>query len=162
MLTLDRYITRIANRTILTVVTVLLILISLFALFEEMDESQVTYGFAEAAAYVLQTMPRRFDEILVYGLFLGYLIALGRLAESNELTICRVSGMSPLRLCGALAPSMALWLVASVAISEYVAPLSERSAEADKLQAQFGSDALNRKGGLWLRDGLMFMQVQGA
>jgi len=160
MLILDRYITRIANRSILAVVAVLLSLISLFALFEELDENQVTYGFTEAALYVLQTMPRRFDEILVYGLFIGYLITLGRLAESNELTVCRVSGMSPLRLSLALAPSMLLWLVLSVAISEYIAPQSERKAEADKLQAQFGSDALNRRGGLWLRDGQMFMQVQ--
>ncbi len=160
MFVLDRYITRIANRSIFAVVAVLLSLISLFALFEELDENQVTYGFTEAARYVLQTMPRRFDEILVYGLFIGYLIALGRLAESNELTVCRVTGMSPLRLSLALAPSMALWLILSMAISEYVAPQSERRAEADKLQAQFGSDALNRRGGLWLRDGQMFMQVQ--
>lgn len=160
MFIVDRYITRIANRSILAVLAVLLSLISLFALFEELDENQVTYGFTEAARYVLQTMPRRFDEILVYGLFIGYLIALGRLAESNELTVCRVSGMSPLRLSLALAPSMVLWLALSVAISEYVAPHSERKAEADKLQAQFGTDALNRLGGLWLRDNQMFMQVQ--
>ena len=160
MLTLDRYITRIANRTILAVLAALLSLISLFALFEELEESQVTYGLLQAATYILQTMPRRLDEIMVYGLFLGYLITLGRLAESNELTICRVAGMSPLRLCTALGPSMVLWLILSVVISEYVAPISERSAEANKLHAQYGNDALNKKGGLWVRDGQMFMQVK--
>ena len=160
MLTIDRYITRVSNRSILAVVVALASLISLFAFFEEMDESQVTYGLMEAATYVLQTMPRRIDEILVFGLFLGYLIALGRFAESNELTIFRASGMSPLRLCGALAPSMGLWLILSLFLSEYIAPLSERTAEADKLQAKFGEDALNNQGGLWVRDGQMFMQVQ--
>ncbi len=160
MLTLDRYITRIANRTILAVLAAMLSLVSLFALFEELDESQVTYGFLQAATYILQTLPRRLDEIMVYGLFLGYLITLGRLAESNELTVCRVAGMSPLRLCAALGPSMVLWLILSVAVSEYVAPASERSAEANKLQAQYGSDALDKKGGLWVRDGQMFMQVK--
>ena len=160
MHTLVRYVTRMANTTILSVVVFLMSLISLFALFEELDINQSTYGFREAVIYVLQTMPRRFDEIMVYGLFLGYLITLGRLAESNELTVCRASGMSPLRLCGLLAPSMALWLVLSMVISEYIAPNSERRAEADKLEARFGADALNRKGGLWLRDGSMFMQVQ--
>jgi len=160
MRTLDRYITAHANRSILAVLTVLLSLITLFALFEEMDESQVSYGLAEAAAYVLKTIPRRLDEIMVYGLFLGYLIALGRLAESNELTICRVSGMSPTRLCLALAPSMLMWMLISVVVSEYIAPTSERIAEVDKLSAKYGDDALGRRGGLWLRDQQMFMRVR--
>lgn len=160
MYTLDRYITRQANRSILMVMAVLVSLISLFALFEEMDESQVTYGITEAGTYVLKTMPRRFDEILVYGLFIGYLIALGRFAETNELTICRVAGMSPTRLCFALAPSLLLWLLVSVIVAEAVAPASERNAEVEKLQAKYGDDALGVLGGLWLRDGQMYMRVR--
>ena len=95
MYTIDRYITRQANLAILMVMAALVSLVSLFALFEEIEESNVAYGLKEAGTYVLQTMPRRFDEILVYGLFIGYLITLGRFAETNELTICRVAGMSP-------------------------------------------------------------------
>ena len=111
MTTLDRYLTRHANNAVVVVLGALLMIISLFALFEELDESEVTYGLREAIWHVVQTMPRRLDEILVYGLFIGYLIALGRLAETNELTISRVSGMSPLRLMGALGPSLAMWLL---------------------------------------------------
>lgn len=160
MTTLDRYITNQANRTILVVVTVLLSLISLFTLFDEIDENEATYGLLEATSYILKTMPRRLDEVLVYGLFLGYLITLGRLAQTNELTICRVSGMSPLRLCRALAPSMLVWMVLSVTVSEYVAPTSERIAEVDKLKAQYGERALDRNGGLWLRDRQLYMRVR--
>lgn len=160
MYTLDRYITRQANRTILVVVTVLLSLISLFALFEELDENKATYTLIDAVSYIIKTLPRRLDEVLVYALFLGYLITLGRLAETNELTICRVTGMSPARLCLSLAPSMLIWLVLSMTVSEYVAPNSERVAEVEKLQAQYGDDALNLLGGLWLRDQQLYMQVQ--
>ena len=159
MYTIDRYITGHANRTILVVVTALLALITLFAMFEELDESQATYGFNEAATYVMRTIPRRLDEILVYGIFIGYLITLGRLAESNELTVARVAGMSPLRLLGSLAPSMLMWLVLGMLVSEFVAPSSERRAEVDKLQAQYGDDALARRS-LWLRDGQLFMRVR--
>jgi len=159
MRTLDRYITRISNRAILAVVAALLSLISLFALFEELGENQVSYGLAEATAYILKTMPRRLDELLAYGLFLGYLIALGRLAETNELTVCRVSGVSPTRLCIALAPSMMLWLAISFTISEYIAPVTERMAEVDKMHAQYGEDALRERGGLWLRDQDLYMRV---
>lgn len=159
MLTLDRYITRHANRTIFVVVTILVVLISLFALFEELDAAREAYDFSAAATYVMKTMPRRFDEILVYGLFLGYLIALGHLAETNELTVVRVSGMSPTRIAFSLAPSMVLWLVISFAVSEFLAPNSERDAEVGKLKAQYGENALGRLGGLWLRVGQLYMRV---
>lgn len=160
MTTLDRYITGYALRTSFVVVVALLSLITLFALFEELDESRDTYGLAEAAWYVIKTMPRRVDEILVYGIFLGYLIALGRLAETNEITVCRVSGVSPARLMLSLLPSMFLWLAFSVAIAEFVAPMSERSAQVDKLKAMWGEDALDHRGGLWVRSGEMYMRVR--
>ena len=160
MRTIDRYITLHTLRSSLVVVGALLILISLFALFEELDEDRGTYGFNEAISYIMMTMPRRLDEILVYGLFLGFLIALGRLAETNELTICRVVGMSPFRIMLALLPTMVLWLAVSTAVSEFVAPQAERAAEAEKMQHLFGADALDRHGGLWVRTGPMFMRVR--
>lgn len=158
--TLDRYITTQALRSATAVVLALLSLITLFALFEELDERETTYTFEHAVWYVLKTMPRRLDEILIYGLFLGYLLTLGRLAENNELTICRVAGMSPLRLMGSLTPSLLMWLALSVAIAEWVAPASERSANVDKLTAIYGAEALDQRGGLWLRAGSLFMRVR--
>ncbi|NOX51682.1 MAG: LPS export ABC transporter permease LptG [Gammaproteobacteria bacterium] len=160
MNTLDRYITTHANRSIGVVALSLISLISLFALLNELDEYQATYGLREAALYVLRTLPRRLDEIMVYSVFLGYLIALGRLAETNEITIFRVSGMSPWRIVRALVPSMMLWLVISLVLSEYVAPGSERSAEVNKLQAQHGKEASLSRGGLWIRSGNLFMRVR--
>lgn len=159
MSTLDRYITRIANQTILAILVSLLSILSLFALFEELDEAGVRYGFIDASWYVLQTMPRRFDELLTYCLFLGYLVALGRLAESNELTILRVSGMSPMRIMRSLTPSMLLWLTASLAVSEIIAPSSERRAEVDKLEVKYDGDALNKRGGLWFHEDQLYMQI---
>jgi lipopolysaccharide export system permease protein len=160
MTTIDRYLTNQSLRTITTVVGSLLALITLFALFEELGESHETYGLQEASWYVVQTMPRRLDEILVYGLFIGYLITLGRFAETNELTVCRVAGMSPMRLLIALSPSLLFWLAISVSISEFIAPASERSAEVDKLQAIHGENALSKRKTLWIRTGQLYMQVQ--
>lgn len=160
MKTIDRYITQHALRSSFAVVLALLALISLFALFEELDEDRVGYGLAEASLFILKTMPRRVDEILVYGLFLGYLIALGRLAETNEITICRVSGMSPTRLMISLLPSMLLWLTISVVVAEFIAPASERSAQVGKLTAMYGEEGLNQRGGLWIRTGQLYMSVR--
>ena len=153
------YVTKQANNTILVVVISLLALLTLFALFEELDESNAAYGFQQAVEYIIYTTPRRLDEILIYGLFMGYLIALGRLAETNELTIFRASGMTPTKICGALLPSMVIWLGFSVVLAEFVAPSSEREAEANKLSIMYGDNAIGRRGGLWLHTGNMFMHV---
>ena len=160
MTTVDRYITAHALKTTLFVVLALVLLISLFNLFEELEEDRGTYGFIEAVTYILQTLPRRTDEILVYGIFLGYLITLGRLAENNEVTIFRVSGMSPMRIMAALLPSMLIWLIVSIGLAEFLAPASERVAQVQKLKHLYGDDALNHRGGLWLRVDQMYMQVR--
>ena len=160
MTLLDRYITRQANASILAVLASLLGLITLFALFEELDEAEVVYGFAEALNYIIKTTPRRLDEILVYALFIGYLVTLGRLAETNELTILRVSGMSVRRICLALAPSMVLWLGISISTSELLAPKMERQAETEKMAILYGEEALDSRGGLWLRASGLYMHVQ--
>ena len=160
MSVLDRYLTRHAMMAVTLVVAVLLCLISLFALFEELDESRVTYKFQDALSFVIKTMPRRLDEILVYGLFLGNLIALGRLAETHELTIMRVSGLSPTRIMVGLLPSMAIWLIISIFVAEYIAPPSERTASVEKMTAMYGDEALDHRGGLWLRTGELYMQVR--
>ena len=102
MKVIDKYIFKLCNQAIVTVIACLLTLTSLFALFEELNESDVTYGFWEATNYILATTPYRTQELLIYSVFLGVLIFLGRLAESNELTILRTSGWSPLQLLVAL------------------------------------------------------------
>ena len=158
--TMDRYITGHALRAIFVVLGSLLALLTLFALFEELSEEEVTYGLTEAVLYVLKTTPRRLDEILIYGLFLGYLIALGRLAETNELTVCRVTGMSPTRIILALVPSLIIWLTISIALSEFVAPASERGAEVAKENALHADRQSLRKPALWVRTDNMFMQVR--
>ena len=92
---IDRYIFKLTNLSIMVVVMCLLTLTTLFTLFEELNESDLNYGLIEVANYILGTTPKRLHELLIYSVFLGLLISLGRLAESNELTIMRVSGWSP-------------------------------------------------------------------
>ena len=159
MSVIDRYIFRLTNTTIFTVVMCLLTLTTLFALFEELNESEVSYGLIQAANYIVGTMPRRLHELLIYSVFLGLLIALGRLAESNELTILRVSGWSPLRILRSLMPTLLIWLTVGILISEYLLPTSEKSAEIEKLQTLHGDNPLNKDGGLWFRDKSLYMRI---
>ncbi len=159
MSVIDKYIFKLCNVAIITVIGCLLTLTSLFALFEELNESDIAYGFWDAANYILATTPNRVQELLIYSVFLGLLISLGRLAESNELTILRTSGWSPLKILASLMPTILLWLIVSMTISEFLVPNSEKDAEIQKLQFVNNEDLSSGIGGLWFKDKNLFMRI---
>lgn len=156
---IDKYIFKLCNLAIVTVIGCLLTLTSLFALFEELNDSGVTYGFWDATNYILATTPNRMQELLIYSVFLGLLISLGRLAESNELTILRTSGWSPLKILTSLMPTILLWVIVSMLISEFLIPNSEKNAEIQKLQFVDSEDLSRNSGGLWFKDQNLFMRI---
>ena len=159
MSVIDKYIFKLCNAAIITVIGCLLTFTSLFALFEELNESDIAYGFWDAANYILATTPNRVQELLIYSVFLGLLISLGRLAESNELTILRTSGWSPLKILVALMPTILIWVIISTLISEFLIPNSEKEAEVQKLQF-VETEGLSRKTrGLWFKDKNLFMRI---
>ena len=160
MLTIDRYLTGRSLRAIALVAASLTSMMLLFALFDELAEGAERYGLDDALNYLWRTLPRRLDDLLLYSVFIGYLAALGQLAEHGELTALRAAGTSPARLILGLTPSLLLCLSLSFALSEYLAPKAEQAAEVAKLNAQYGRDAMQRKGGFWIRDDRLYMHIQ--
>ena len=161
MTLLDRYLTRQCVVAIATVVGVLAALTLLFALIEELDEGNANYGFSQALQYLLLTMPRRIEELLSYGVFIGLLLALGNLAEGGELTAIRAAGVSPRRIMLGLLPTLGICLVLNLALSELLSPAGERAGVQSKQQAllgqQIGTPAapfITPKDGVWLRRSL--------
>ena len=162
MTLLDRYLTRKCLAAIITVVAVLAALTLLFALIEELDEDNAHYGFGQALQYLLLTMPRRIEELLAYGVFIGLLLALGNLSEGGELTAIRAAGVSPRRIMVALLPTLGICLLMSLALSELLSPAGERAGERYKQAAQLGladkpaaaADYITPKDGIWLRRNL--------
>ena len=160
MLTIDRYLTARSLRAIALVAAGLTSMMLLFALFDELAEGAERYGLDDALNYLWRTLPRRLDDLLLYSVFIGYLAALGQLAEQGELTALRAAGTSPARLIAGLIPSLLLCLGVSFTLSEYLAPKAEQAAEVAKLNAQYGRDAMQRKGGFWIRDDRLYMHIQ--
>lgn len=173
MTILDRYITRKCLAAIALVITVLAALTLLFALIEELDEGNANYGFSQALQYLLLTMPRRIEELLSYGVFIGLLLALGNLSEGGELTAIRAAGVSPNRLLIALLPTLSVCLFFNIALSELISPAGERAAERGKQQVlmnladtgQLESTLINPRHGIWLRrdldSGSEYAHIQG-
>ncbi|HET6470221.1 MAG TPA: LPS export ABC transporter permease LptG [Pseudomonadales bacterium] len=156
---IDRYLSIAVLKAMLVVLLAFAGLNAVFQLVEELRQTHVGYGFREAVVYVVLTQPRRIYELIPYVVFLGTLIGLGQMANQNEITVLRASGVSKARLFGSAAiPAFAALLIA-LAFGEYLAPWGEETAEGYKAQARQSSSTIRFWGGHWYREGGMFMEV---
>ena len=159
MVRLDRYI---GTQVLLSILAVLGIIVSLgllFAFIDEMGDVEAGYGLLDAAWYVFLTLPRRIYEMLPMAALVGSLIGLGSLASSSELTVMRAAGVSVGRIVWAVMRPLLVLMLVGILIGEYLAPVSENKAEADRAMAQGGGEAQSAKHGLWHRQGDEFVHI---
>lgn len=156
---LDGYIGRSVFMAILAVLGIILGLASLFAFIDEMGDISETYTLWNAGEFVLLTAPRRLYDMLPMAGLIGCLIGLGSLASNSELTIMRAAGVSIGRIVWAVMKPMLVLMLAGVLIGEYVAPVTENKAQADRSLAQGGGEAQTSKRGLWHRQGEEFVHI---
>ena len=156
---LDGYIGKSVFMAILAVLGIILGLASLFAFIDEMADISDTYSFWDAGSFVVMTAPRRLYDMLPMAALIGCLIGLGALASSSELTIMRAAGMSIGRIVWAVMKPMLVLMVAGLLIGEYVAPVTEASAQAARSLAQGTGDAQSARHGLWHRQGDEFIHI---
>ena len=159
MVKLDSYIGKSVFMAILAVLGIILGLASLFAFIDEMGDISDTYTLLDASAFVLLTAPRRLYDMLPMAGLIGCLIGLGSLASNSELTIMRAAGVSIGRIVWAVMKPMLVLMLAGVLIGEYLAPVTENKAQADRSLAQGGGDAQSSKRGLWHRQGEEFVHI---
>lgn len=129
---LDRYIGQSVLLAILAVLGIILGLASLFAFIDEMSDLSDTYTVMEAGNFVMLTAPRRLYDMLPMAALIGCLIGLGSLASSSELTIMRAAGVSIGRIVWAVMKPMLVLMLVGLLIGEYVAPVTENKAQADR------------------------------
>jgi lipopolysaccharide export system permease protein len=127
---LDRYIGTSVLFSILAVLGVIVGLALLFAFIDELGDLEAGYGVAEAARYIVLTIPTRIHELLPMAALIGCLIGLGTLASSSELTIMRAAGVSLGRIVWAVMKPLLVLMLVGLLIGEYVSPWSENLALA--------------------------------
>ncbi|MFI8747159.1 LPS export ABC transporter permease LptG [Pseudomonas sp. NPDC077186] len=160
MAKLDRYIGAQVFLAILAVLGIILGLALLFAFIDELgDLNKGDYGIGQALWYVLLTAPRRAYEMLPMAALIGCLIGLGSLASNSELTIMRAAGVSIGRIVWAVMKPMLVLMLAGILVGEYVAPLTENQAQADRALAQGGGAAQSSKRGMWHRQGQEYVHI---
>ena len=156
---LDGYIGKSVFMAILAVLGIILGLASLFAFIDEMGDISDTYTLLDASSFVVLTAPRRLYDMLPMAGLIGCLIGLGSLASNSELTIMRAAGVSIGRIVWAVMKPMLVLMLAGVLIGEYLAPVTENKAQAERSLAQGGGDAQSSKRGLWHRQGEEFVHI---
>lgn len=161
MKVLDRYIAHEILGGTLLVFSALVVLFAFFDLIHELSNlGRGGYGLPQAVAYVLLTVPGHVYELFPIAVLIGTLYALAQLAHHSELAVMRVSGFSSFRIGLSGLRIGLVFVLAAFVVGEFVAPHSERMATQLRARAMNAVMAQEFRSGLWLRDGLSFINVR--
>ncbi|MBO9650282.1 MAG: LPS export ABC transporter permease LptG [Variovorax sp.] len=132
--------------------------LSLFFFFDFVDELQsigrpesLGYGAGQALLYVTLLIPSHLYELLPIAVLIGTIFVMARLAQSSEFTILRTSGLGPWRALRALLILGLGFVVLTFAIGDYIAPVSDRTAQLLKVRYQ-NVYSLVGNTGAWLKE----------
>ena len=140
---------------------VLLAFLSLFFFFDLVDElpsigtpSRVTegasYTLTQALIYTCLLIPSRVYELMPIAVLIGTVFVLARFAHSSEFTILRTSGLGPWRALRTLLGLGLAFVLLTLAIGDYVAPLADRTGQLLKARYQ-GSISVGQTGA-WIKE----------
>ncbi len=142
---------------IVMVLLVILGLDALSAIIDNLGDMEGGYGFTEVLLYVLLTLPRKLTEYLPFAALVGCLAGLGSMANNSELVVMRAAGVTTRRLIWMVMRPTLVLVMASMLISEFVAPPADQYAEARKALLQNGEESFNLERGMWNHSGNDFM-----
>ena len=108
------------------------------------------YQIRHALVYVGLLIPNHMYELLPISVLIGTIFVMARMAQSSEYTILRTSGLDPWRALKMLLNLGGIFVVLSFVIGDYVAPLSERTAQLLKTRYQ-GIITVGQTGA-WLKE----------
>ena len=157
---LDRYVIRAMLGGVFVVMAVLLTLFALFLFANQQDDIGVgTYSALDAFWFVLLNVPQQVYELLPIGVLIGTLLGLGQLARGSELTVMRAAGVSVWRIAGSVAMAGVVLVAVAVVCGEFLAPPLQAMAKQQKALSKFSNISFARRGGAWVRDGNLLINV---
>lgn len=154
MKVIDRYIGAAAAMAAALALLTLVALDGLLAFVQEIpDIGTFRYGAAQAATYILLTLPRRAFDFYPTAALLGALLGVGALAVNSELVALRASGVSRRRISAAALGGCLALAAPMMVIGEWVAPAAEEAAQQLRVTRQGENLSLGGPSGVWVRSG---------
>jgi lipopolysaccharide export system permease protein len=157
----ERHLAREIYSATLLVLAAFLVLFAFFDLIHEMEDvGKGAYQLQHAVGYVALTLPGRAYEIFPIAVLIGALYALTLLARHSEITVLRASGLPTTDLLLTLAKIGSAFIVLTFVFGEFIAPPAERAAQQLRLTAMSKLVGQEFRSGLWVKDGLSFINVR--
>lgn len=161
MKTAQKYLRREILASTLLVLGAFLCLFTFFDFLAELEDvGKGGYDVKHAIIFVALSIPSRAYEIMPIAVLIGSLYALTQFARNSELTVLRASGVSSLKLLGALLKIGMIFVVTTFVLGEYIAPPLERIAQKSRLSSTNASVPQALRTGMWVRDGRLFVNMQ--
>jgi lipopolysaccharide export system permease protein len=158
----DRLIGRQVLGAVVLALSVVLAVDAFGALAREIDEvGQGNYGLAQAAMFILWTLPRRAYDLFGTASVIGAVLGLGALAATAELTALRAGGMSMMRICLSALFSLAMATALMMLIGETVGPYGEKRAHAITTRSKSMDFIASGRTGVWAREGDTLFNAKG-
>jgi lipopolysaccharide export system permease protein len=162
---LNSYISTNVIRGYLLILLIFLSLFSFFVFVEELDNvldnvGVGNYQLLDACQFVAMTTPHRVVYLAPFTALLGSIIALGGLANTNELVAMQALGISPRRIAWAVIQVGIAFMVLTMTLEEWVSPPLEQRAQIQKALKLSGSNTLQSQNGFWFRDDFQYIKVQ--
>ncbi len=131
--------------------------LALFFFFDFVEELQAIgrfsatgYRLIHALSYVALMIPSHLYELLPITVLIGTIFVMARFAQSSEFTILRTSGLDPWRALKTLLALGLGFVLLTFAIGDYIAPLSDRTAQL--LKARYQGRITVGQTGAWLKE----------
>lgn len=152
MRTARRYLAREIYRSTTVVLVALVGLFMFFALIEGLDKVGERLSLLNLFYLQALDLPNHLYELLPIGLLIGAVLALAGLAQRNELTILRASGVSGLKLLGTLWIITIPLVLGAYILSEYITPAAELRGSESRLALLGRTDGGRLSSGYWFKE----------
>ncbi len=118
------------------------------------------YGFYQVMRYVLLKIPEQVVYSLSISVFIGSILSLGTLASNNEIIALQSSGMSIKRLILTVLKAASVIALISIALQQWVTPVTELSAWEGRRAAKSGLEKYDNSGSTWFKDENRVIHIQ--
>ncbi|MCX8602202.1 MULTISPECIES: LPS export ABC transporter permease LptG [unclassified Gilliamella] len=156
---LDRYIGKTIISTIGLCLFLLISLSGIIRFIDQLRKIKVDYDAFSVGMYTLLMVPKDLEIFFPMAALLGALIGLGILASRSELIVMETSGFSRFKIALAVMKTALPLVILTMAIGEWVAPISEQTARNMRSEKLYGNSLMAEQGSLWAKDGNDYVYI---